>query len=151
MSEEIILEVKFFLISIVCGILMLIVYDILRILRRVIKHPGYLVALEDLLFWISGSFFIFTMIYKENYGILRSFSILGMVLGMVFYHNLVGDFLAEGISKGINWILKMVAGATGFMTAPFRIIVKKLKNPMKYCIRGLKKKLKTVKIALTKK
>lgn len=162
MSEEIILEVKFFLISIFCGIFLLVVYDCLRILRRIVHHSGFLVSMEDLLFWTAGGFFIFHMAYQENYGIIRSFSIGGLLLGMVFYHNLLSDTIVEGISFLIHKVLWLIGRIIGFITAPIGILLRKLSwmgqfigrklsKPIKYFTKALKKKVKTVKIAITKK
>lgn len=162
MSEEIFLEVKFFLISIACGILMLVVYDVLRIFRRIIRHGGLLVAAEDLLFWIAGGVFIFDMIYKQNYGIIRSFSILGLIIGMLFYHNMVSDKVVSWITRFIKWILKLIHSILHFIAAPFLWIMrrikwgmgfigKKLGRPVKYLLKRLKKTLRTVKISVSKK
>lgn len=141
MNKDIIVELVFFLISILWGAIILLAYDGLRILRRLIKHKTLFMGIEDLIFWTVTSVFIFSMIYRENDGIIRGFSIMGMALGMVAYHYIFSDLIVKLITKLIQYLLK-----------PFELILKKIKKIVLYLINfvliRLKKLLKWVKIAL---
>lgn len=141
MNKDIIVELMFFLISILWGAIILLAYDCLRILRRLIKHKTLLIGIEDFIFWAVSSIFIFSMIYRENDGIIRGFSIMGMALGMVAYHYIFSDLIVKLITKLIQYLLK-----------PFGFILKKIKKVVsylaKFVIIRLKKLLKSVRIAL---
>ncbi|MDD4113087.1 MAG: spore cortex biosynthesis protein YabQ, partial [Herbinix sp.] len=63
MNKGITIELQFFMISILWGALVLLAYDLLRILRRIIRHNVLAVAIQDLLFWVLASVFIFALIY----------------------------------------------------------------------------------------
>jgi hypothetical protein len=63
MNPAISVELHFFLTSILWGVILLVAYDVLRIFRRLIKHDAFFIALEDLIFWVVASLFIFAMIY----------------------------------------------------------------------------------------
>lgn len=172
MSEIIGLQVKFFLASIASGIIMLIVYDTIRIFRRIIKHSRIAVGIEDVIFWVLSSLFIFVMMYIQNNGIIRGFSIMGMLLGMIMYNQLLSKHIVNGISAFIHWIIKLIKKIISILFTPFRFILKKLKRLFgfifrklgrhikkllhiikklgKLVIKALKNLLKTFKISITK-
>ena len=45
-------ENSFLLYALLMGIFITFIYDIIRIFRRVVPHGSFLVALEDIAFWI---------------------------------------------------------------------------------------------------
>lgn len=151
MSKDITVELQFFLISILWGALILILYDILRILRRVIKHNYFFIAIEDLLFWVISSLFIFAMIYNENNGIIRGFSIMGMALGMVIYHFLLSKFVVKLISELIKLILRPFRFVDNSLKKFSRFLVSKIRKFLKILSMRLKKIAKSVKIAINEK
>jgi spore cortex biosynthesis protein YabQ len=128
MNKAISVELQFFLISILWGSILLLVYDCLRILRRIVKHNGFFVALEDLIFWVVSSVFIFAMIYKENDGIIRGFSVMGMGIGMVLYHFILSELLVEAVTKLIHTLLR-----------PFAFILKQIRRMLRFILSGFKK------------
>ena len=126
MSQSIVQESVFLFHSIILGIGIAFFYDLIRVFRRVIPHGTFFVALEDLLFWISCSLIMFIMLYYENSGTIRWFSIAGAGLGMLLYINTVGRIFAKSVSliiikteKGICKILKT-------LWKPFASIIKKI-------------------------
>lgn len=134
MNEAIIVELEFFVVSILWGGIIIAFYDCLRIIRKVIKHNGFFIALEDVLYWVVSSLLIFNMMYKQNNGIIRTFSILAMFIGMMLYYNLLSELLVEKIS---------------FILIKIKKIVKKLKKVAYIKIKRLKNKVKSSKILLS--
>lgn len=90
------------------GAAMLIVYDSLRILRRVISHKGWVTGLEDILYWAGSSLFIFTGLYRQNSGILRGYFFVGMALGMVVYSWTFSAYFVKGASGLLNRLKKIL-------------------------------------------
>ena len=76
------LETRFFLISILWGIILVLVYDMILVLRRIVPHNKIVKFFEDVVFWIVSGFLIFKMMYQVNEGKVRSFAILGVCRGM---------------------------------------------------------------------
>lgn len=151
MNQAITVELQFFLISVLSGGILLLIYDLLRIIRRLMKHDSFFIALEDMIFWVGASLFIFSMMYKENDGVIRGFSIMGMLIGMILYHYIIDDIL-------VNLIVRLIRT----LISPFIILMNKLKkcirriwdissNFVNFIIRRLKKRTKSVKIALDKR
>ena len=85
-SAGILKEADVLLASFFTGMALLFVYDLLRIIRRLIPHGGWAVGAEDILFWIGGAVALFAMLYRENSGYIRGFSMGGVLLGMLLYN-----------------------------------------------------------------
>ena len=81
MSTYIRYETLLFFQSLCTGALLLLFYDLLRAFRAVVRHGGWWTAAEDLLYWVGVSIFGFAYVYQANQGILRSFLLLGLLLG----------------------------------------------------------------------
>ena len=128
MNQAITLEVRFFLVSILAGVILLVLYDILRILRIILKPGAIQIGIQDVLFWIAAGVFIFRMMYQMNDGIVRGFSVVGIFLGMLVYKYSISDWLVHSVSKGIltlfGWIRKVIK----VLMTPFRFLLKQLRR-----------------------
>ena len=58
-SAGILKEADVLLAAFLTGALLLVVYDLLRIIRRLIPHKIWLVGAEDLVFWIGSAAVVF--------------------------------------------------------------------------------------------
>lgn len=85
MSIGIQFELQFFGKALACGLFLALVYDGIRLFRRLIRHGKRTVAAEDLLYWLTCGILIFRMLYRENDGAVRGFAIAAVVLGMILY------------------------------------------------------------------
>lgn len=85
MSEGILLELQFFGRAFVWGILMMLLYEGLHLLRLLFRHGTLLLAVEDVAYWLTCAVLIFRLLYLENSGAIRGFAIAAVVLGMVLY------------------------------------------------------------------
>ncbi len=83
MSGQILLELQFFARAFLWGIFLTLLYDLLRIFRRLVTHGTFALAAEDLLYWITCGILIFRMLYEENSGAIRGFAIAAVILGML--------------------------------------------------------------------
>ena len=63
MSPVIAGEGVFILHSFLLGVIITFIYDLFRIVRRIIPHGWFLLSLEDLAFWILATAGIFYMLY----------------------------------------------------------------------------------------
>ncbi len=146
MNPAITVELQFFLISVLWGGILLLIYDILRILRRLVKHGTFLVAVQDLIFWVGASIFIFSMIYRENNGIIRGYSILGMMLGSILYHFAVSDFVVELITKLLKTLLQPFQAAVKHTVRLVKMLLSASRKKWNSLILRLKKRRISVKI-----
>lgn len=115
-------ENEFLLHSLIMGVFLLFVYDILRIIRRVIPHDGFWVSVEDLVFWIYCGGEVFLLMYRESNGTLRWFAVIGAMTGMFLYRKLFSPVfvkymsrllgkLLEGMGRMVKWMCRPVGRA----------------------------------------
>ena len=139
MNEAIVVELRFFTASVIWGMLLIVFYDTLRIFRRVIKHNRFFVAIEDILYWIICSVLIFRMMYKQNNGIIRGFSIAAMLLGMLIFHHAISDFFVNILSVVIYKFLRVIGSMLKIIFTPFYFIIKKISKIVLWIFNKMKK------------
>ena len=76
-------EAAVFLYAGLSGMALLLVYQVLTCLRQVIRHSSLAVGVEDFIFWIGTSVYLFRQMYKTTYGSVRWFFILGVAAGVL--------------------------------------------------------------------
>ncbi|MDO4522046.1 MAG: spore cortex biosynthesis protein YabQ [Eubacteriales bacterium] len=67
--------------SILTGIALLTAYDVLRLMRVLIRHRPFVVGIEDFLYWCAAAVVIFSVILEKNDGNLRGYAFAGIILG----------------------------------------------------------------------
>ncbi len=161
-SEDIFREMDFFAVSFVLGIVLVLIYDCLRILRRLIRHGVIWISLEDLCYWVFTAFVIFAMLYQKNDGLIRGFSIGGIVLGMFLYNQFISGYTVKYIAHVLKKIIRFLQKICRFILTPFRKAANKIANKgsilagkgrkfKKYLNKRLKRAGKLIKIGLRKK
>lgn len=95
MSAGILQELRVAAVAVIDGALITLVYDGIRIFRRGISHGNFWIGAEDLIFWIFTSLWVFSVLYRENDGSLRLYTILAMTAGMFLYHQTVSEPLVR--------------------------------------------------------
>lgn len=148
MSPQIVGETLFLYHSVLLGVFVAVIYDMIRIFRRVIKHNRFFISLEDILYWVFCAFEVFYLLYKESSGVLRWFSILGIALGMFLYLISLSRYVIHIVSGAINKCLYMIGRLLRILFWPFRKagqeiakVSKKTGSLTKKSGRFLKKKL----------
>ena len=130
MSPGILEELQVVGVAVVCGAVITVVYDLLRIFRRVIAHGNLWIGIEDFFFWIWTALWSFSVLYRENDGNLRFYTIASMVLGMIVYHQMVSELFVEVFAKFLNMIVKAFAVPLKTVKIYITNLGKKLKNIM---------------------
>ena len=123
-------ENEFMLHALLMGVFITFIYDFLRIFRRVIPHNGFLVSVEDILFWIYCAVKVFLLMYHESNGTLRWFAVLGALAGMYLYLKLVSPFFVKYVSLMLQKFLQFLKKAAGFVLKPFVMLSRKFREKM---------------------
>ena len=92
-------ELSVFLQAALAGNLIYLVYLVLRIFRRIIKHNLFWVSLEDILYWIGAAIYLFIQIYKTSSGAIRWYFVVGVLCGGIFTHVIISKILKKYIAK----------------------------------------------------
>ena len=102
MSGQIREEAMLILMSIYGGIVLIICYDVVRILRRIFPAKLFRVIVEDIIYWTFASVFMFNIFLKYNYGKPRFFSVV-MALGtMGIFEWFIGRRIIDALSLKIK-------------------------------------------------
>ena len=121
-----------FLTCVQIGIIMGMLYDLIRILRKIIHHPNWVVQIEDLLYWIMCGCFAFIMVYWENYGKIRVFVFIGILIGAVLYFCTVSILFMKAATWIIYWTKKVLKKIISFVLIPIKCIIVIIKIPYQY-------------------
>lgn len=140
-SETIAGEGSLLLASLCFGAALMMLYDIVRIFRNIVKHGTILMAVEDILYWLLCAVGIFAMLYQENDGLLRWFVLGGVAVGMLLENSLVSPFVIRIFVRVIRAWLKIIQKMLRFFSRP-------LKKLCLFFRKELKKIRKAIKIGL---
>lgn len=114
-----------FLIFILNGILIGLLFDIFRILRKSFKTPDTLTILQDIFFGITSGAILLYSIFKFNNGELRIYILLGVLIGISVYILAFSKIFIK-VSVKIIIIIKLI----------FKIVII---NPIKFFYKTIKK------------
>lgn len=77
-------ELVIFLVSVVTGIMLRLVYRSISIFRQLVEHSLFIIGIEDIIFWLGAALYVFVQIYHTSDGSIRWYFILGLVFGTLF-------------------------------------------------------------------
>lgn len=121
------------------GIVIGVLFDIFRILRRSFKTADWLTTLQDILFWILAGFVILFSIFKFNNGEIRSYIFVGIALGVLIYMLTLSKYIVrcsviiiKFIKKIISYPVNLIIKITNFLIIkPIKFLVKKISTFLK--------------------
>lgn len=134
MSQVILSELQVVGVAFLSGALITVVYDLLRIFRRVLSHGNVWIGIEDSIFWIWAAFWIFSVLYRENDGNLRMYTMIAMALGMIVYHKTISEPLVEFAGKILKKLLNILLYPLRLLKIYISFVGKKLKKTLKRII-----------------
>lgn len=124
-------ENAFLLYALIMGIFVTFVYDILRIMRRVFPHSGFMTSLEDLVFWVYCAAEVFLLMYQMSDGTLRWFAVLGAMVGIIVYKKLVSPWFVKYTSLALRKVVEILGRMLRFLFRPVRALLRKIGQTMR--------------------
>ncbi|SHE77048.1 spore cortex biosynthesis protein YabQ [Caldanaerobius fijiensis DSM 17918] len=112
-------QVLVFLICMYGGIFLGLFYDIYRIFRRIFRPKKKATYIEDALFWLICSLFVFSVIFLANYAELRFYTFLGFISGFYIYMKLFSFVFIRITIKTLRCIKRSMVGLFSFISSPF--------------------------------
>lgn len=146
-SEPIGQEALFFGISIVVGAGLFLLYDVLRIFRRIVPHGNIWIGIEDFVYWLICAGMVFVMLYRENDGMMRGYALIGLVAGMFFYYLLLSRYVVRVNVLILGTVFGTIRKGLRFLFRPIIRIGKKVAG---FFIKQLKKLVRAVRMGLCK-
>lgn len=99
-------ETLIFLYSVLLGVFFGIGYEVLRILRRVVKHCDTAVFIEDFLYTVVCGLCYYVFVTALAWGQLRGFVFFGCILGMLLEMLTIGNAATLAISAVLRWLIR---------------------------------------------
>ena len=127
-----------FLIFTVNGIIIGLLFDFFRILRKTMKTKDIVTYIEDFIFWILTGAIILYSIFTFNNGEIRFYMFFAILLGAITYLLFVSKYVIKINVTIITFLKKVILKIVYFVSIPFLFIVKILKKllmkPVLLCI-----------------
>lgn len=95
------------LLFILTGIVIGVLFDIFRIIRRSFKTPDFLTYIEDILFWLMAGIILLFTIFTFNNGEIRLYIFVSLLFGLTIYLLTLSKFFIK-INVKIIGILKKI-------------------------------------------
>lgn len=139
-----------FLIFIINGILIGIIFDIFRILRRSFKTSNIMTSIEDVLFWMISALLIMYSIFKFNNGQFRLYIFIGIFLGIAIYMLFFSKYIIKISVKIIAIFKKILSFLFKIFYFPinkiFAVIKLLLIKPIIFVVKQIKNEFPKLKI-----
>lgn len=117
-------QAQLFLIFIVNGIIIGMLFDFFRILRKSFYTIDLVTYIEDFLFWILTGFIILYSIFIFNNGEIRLYMFLAIILGIIIYLLLFSTHIIKTNVFIIKYIKKFIKSLINISKIPFNYIYK---------------------------
>ncbi|MBY6276508.1 MAG: spore cortex biosynthesis protein YabQ [Symbiobacterium thermophilum] len=107
------MELQFYALfmTVLSGIGVGLLFDLLRAVRRFLRPGPLLAALGDLLFWGAATAMVGTGLFLGNWGEYRFYVLVGLLTGLVLHFALASPavlWLADRLLHAVAWALKVL-------------------------------------------
>lgn len=136
-------QTNLFLIFIINGFLIGLLFDFFRILRKTFKTNDIMTYIEDILFWILTGCIILYSIFVFNNGEIRLFLFIGIILGILLYMLFLSSHIIKVNVTIINFLKKIISSILNILLTPlkyiYQIIRKLFFKPVSFLIINIRK------------
>ena len=136
-------QLYLFLIFILNGLLIGLLFDFFRILRKAIKTSDLITCIEDIIFWILTGLIILYTIFTYNNGEIRLFMFMAITIGIILYMLLISKFIMGISLKIINFVKKIISIIINIIKIPIKLLIKLINkiffNPISFVILNIRK------------
>lgn len=137
-------QLTIFIYFIITGMVLGVIFDVFRILRKSFKTSDIVTNIEDIIFGITTGIILLVSIFLFNNGELRLFIFIGIIFGIIMYMLLISKYFIKLNVTIIKFIKKLII----LLTKPFIILLKLIKRiflrPISFICINLKLLLKKI-------
>lgn len=138
------LQILSFARSLVLGILICLIYDILRAKRHAVKSTVVAIFFEDIIFSVLTAFITFLFLLSITNGEMRGFVFFGMAIGFLisrisisFIWFKILNYIFINISNGYVWLFKRIYSGFDYVSENIAYLFKKSKKRVKKVLKKL--------------
>lgn len=115
-------QAHLFLIFCVNGIIIGLLFDFFRILRRSFKTHDIVTYIQDILFWVLTGAILLYSIFTFNNGEIRLFMFLGIALGVIFYMLCISSYIIKINVAIITLFKNIIIKIFNIISIPFKAV-----------------------------
>ena len=137
-------QIGIFLIYLISGVLICLLYDIFRAIRKTVKTPDIVTYMEDAVFWIIVAVFLIYLIFILNSGEIRFFMFLAICLGGIAYYFTLSKYFMKFSVHILTFIKVIIKKIITILLIPLKLFLKmnrKVKCIICINLKNLKKNL----------
>ena len=120
-----------FCIFIIDGLIIGLLFDFFRILRKSFKTKDIITYIEDILFWILTGIILLYSIFTFNNGEIRFYMFLGAIIGCFIYMLLFSRYIVNTITKLVIFLKKIITKIISIIIYPLKVLIKILNKILK--------------------
>lgn len=117
-----------FLIFSLNGVIIGLIFDFFRIIRKSFKTSTLLTNIQDVIFWIITGISVIFFMYKFSDGTIRFYMFLGLLLGLNIYYLTISQYVIKTFVILIKLITNILTIINNIISKPFKKIYKLIKN-----------------------
>lgn len=127
-----------FLVFSLTGVIIGLLFDLFRVLRKSLKTADIITYLEDILFWIFSGILILYNIWYFNDGEIRLFMFLGIIMGIMIYMLTLSNLFIKIFQTILSTLIKILAIPFKTIITIFRKIYQIIKSIIKKNVKNSK-------------
>lgn len=113
-----------FLVFTINGIIIGLLFDIFRILRKSFKTSDIITYFQDILFWILTGLILLYSIFNFSNGEIRFYMFLGVFLGCLIYMLIFSKYFIDFNVKIISFLKNIIGKTISIITFLIKIVIK---------------------------
>lgn len=117
-----------FLIFTINGIIIGILFDIFRVLRKSFKTSDIITYIQDVLFWILTGFILLYSVFTFSNGEIRLYMFFGVFIGGLIYMLMFSKYFININVKIILTFKNIIQKIISIIIFPLKIIIKFMKK-----------------------
>ena len=136
-----------FMIFILIGIIIGVIFDFFRVLRKTIKTKDIITYIEDIIFCLLTGIILLYSIFNFNNGEIRIYMFIALILGIITYILTISKYFIKinvFILKKIIFVLKKILEIIKIHIRFLDKIIHKIFKPISFIIINLRRNLSKI-------
>lgn len=117
-------QVGIFVLYLLAGVVICLLYDIFRALRRTVKTSDFGTYIEDIIFWILVAIFLIYLIFVINSGKIRFFMFAAIGLGGIAYYFTLSNYFIKFSIHILTCIKVIIKKIITLLLIPLKLFLK---------------------------
>lgn len=117
-------QIGIFLIYFIAGLVICLLYDVFRALRKTVKTTDLMTGIEDVIFWILVAVFLIYLIFIISSGEIRFFMFAAICIGGITYYFTISKYFMNISVHILELLKKIIKKIISIILIPLRLFLK---------------------------